>query len=101
MMAELKSVGVDGRYDYLYIPRSHRDRRSFQGYCFINFMVPEATTLFMTMFANHQFEGINSEKAVHFDRAEVQGREANVALLRSGRKRVEFRADPSGLRAAC
>eukprot|EP00928_Gymnodinium_smaydae_P027660 TRINITY_DN21315_c0_g1_i1.p1 TRINITY_DN21315_c0_g1~~TRINITY_DN21315_c0_g1_i1.p1 ORF type:complete len:221 (-),score=25.35 TRINITY_DN21315_c0_g1_i1:144-806(-) len=100
MMAELKSNGLDGSYDFIYCPKSARDRKTFQGYCFINFMDPEAVEQFLTRFANYQFEGTCSEKVVQFDRAHVQGREANMALLRSSRNRVEFKSNPAGLRAA-
>eukprot|EP00928_Gymnodinium_smaydae_P066329 TRINITY_DN4935_c0_g1_i3.p1 TRINITY_DN4935_c0_g1~~TRINITY_DN4935_c0_g1_i3.p1 ORF type:complete len:240 (+),score=26.57 TRINITY_DN4935_c0_g1_i3:66-722(+) len=99
MMAELKSVGLDGCYDFIYCPKSTRNRSAFKGYCFINLMSRGAVEIFVIEFANRQFEGIRSEKAVHIDRAEVQGREANVAHLRSARNRVAFKSDPAGLRA--
>eukprot|EP00928_Gymnodinium_smaydae_P076977 TRINITY_DN6008_c0_g1_i1.p1 TRINITY_DN6008_c0_g1~~TRINITY_DN6008_c0_g1_i1.p1 ORF type:complete len:205 (-),score=28.95 TRINITY_DN6008_c0_g1_i1:440-1054(-) len=100
MMAELKSGGLDGLYDYIYFPTSHHQKNAFKGFCFINFMTPEALELFANEFANYQFEEIRSAKVVRFDRARVQGREANVALLESGSKRLFYLADPDGLRAA-
>eukprot|EP00928_Gymnodinium_smaydae_P026890 TRINITY_DN20971_c0_g2_i3.p1 TRINITY_DN20971_c0_g2~~TRINITY_DN20971_c0_g2_i3.p1 ORF type:complete len:243 (-),score=23.01 TRINITY_DN20971_c0_g2_i3:122-781(-) len=99
MMAEMKSIGLDGCYDLLYCPKSTRDRSSFKGFCFINFMTREALKIFVFEFANHRFEDMHSEKVVHFDRADIQGRSANVAHLRSSRNRVVFRSDAAGLRA--
>eukprot|EP00928_Gymnodinium_smaydae_P026888 TRINITY_DN20971_c0_g2_i1.p1 TRINITY_DN20971_c0_g2~~TRINITY_DN20971_c0_g2_i1.p1 ORF type:complete len:243 (-),score=12.64 TRINITY_DN20971_c0_g2_i1:2-661(-) len=99
IMAGLKSIGLDGCYDFIYCPKSIRDRSAFKGYCFINFMTREAIEIFVAEFADHQFEGTHSEKAVRFDRAYVQGRKANVAQLRSCRNRVVFKSNPSGLRA--
>eukprot|EP00928_Gymnodinium_smaydae_P066328 TRINITY_DN4935_c0_g1_i2.p1 TRINITY_DN4935_c0_g1~~TRINITY_DN4935_c0_g1_i2.p1 ORF type:complete len:214 (+),score=21.21 TRINITY_DN4935_c0_g1_i2:84-725(+) len=99
MMRELKAIGLDGCYDFIYCPRSTRDRAAFKGFCFVNFMTREAMETFVRDFAQHQFEDIHSEKTVRFDRAEVQGRKANLAHLLSGRNRVVFKSDPAGLRA--
>eukprot|EP00928_Gymnodinium_smaydae_P093742 TRINITY_DN7804_c0_g1_i1.p1 TRINITY_DN7804_c0_g1~~TRINITY_DN7804_c0_g1_i1.p1 ORF type:complete len:226 (-),score=31.98 TRINITY_DN7804_c0_g1_i1:218-895(-) len=100
MMLELKSLGLDGCYDYIFFPKSYHDKNSFKGFCFINFMTREALEFFMAEFAEHNFEDICSEKKVCFGRADVQGLEANLLVVKSSRKRVEFRADPAGLRAA-
>eukprot|EP00928_Gymnodinium_smaydae_P085640 TRINITY_DN69183_c0_g1_i1.p1 TRINITY_DN69183_c0_g1~~TRINITY_DN69183_c0_g1_i1.p1 ORF type:complete len:183 (-),score=17.95 TRINITY_DN69183_c0_g1_i1:15-530(-) len=55
IMAELRSLGLYGCYDFLYCPKSSRDRSTFKGFCFINFMTHEAIELFVDGFANHQF----------------------------------------------
>eukprot|EP00928_Gymnodinium_smaydae_P007595 TRINITY_DN12720_c3_g1_i1.p1 TRINITY_DN12720_c3_g1~~TRINITY_DN12720_c3_g1_i1.p1 ORF type:complete len:269 (-),score=43.22 TRINITY_DN12720_c3_g1_i1:35-841(-) len=99
MMTELKLIGLDGCYDYIYFPKSFHDKNSFKGFCFINFMTRGAIEIFETTFEEHTFHDINSTKTVRLGRADVQGLEANVALLRASRKRIEFKADPIGLRS--
>eukprot|EP00928_Gymnodinium_smaydae_P076875 TRINITY_DN5997_c0_g1_i2.p1 TRINITY_DN5997_c0_g1~~TRINITY_DN5997_c0_g1_i2.p1 ORF type:complete len:249 (-),score=24.50 TRINITY_DN5997_c0_g1_i2:98-844(-) len=98
MMIELKSLGFDGCYDFLYFPKSLRDRHSNRGFCFINFQTPDAAMLFVTKFAMHQFDGIQSQKSARVGRAMVQGRKANVTQLMSARNRVQFKSDAAGLR---
>eukprot|EP00928_Gymnodinium_smaydae_P026073 TRINITY_DN20576_c0_g1_i2.p1 TRINITY_DN20576_c0_g1~~TRINITY_DN20576_c0_g1_i2.p1 ORF type:complete len:281 (-),score=43.17 TRINITY_DN20576_c0_g1_i2:185-1027(-) len=99
MMAELKSFGFDGLYDFIFFPTSRFGRSSYKGFCFINFMTRDAVDLFVSKFADYRFAGISSKKAVRLDRAEIQGREANMAILRTSGKRVEYRENPEGLRA--
>eukprot|EP00928_Gymnodinium_smaydae_P007593 TRINITY_DN12720_c1_g1_i1.p1 TRINITY_DN12720_c1_g1~~TRINITY_DN12720_c1_g1_i1.p1 ORF type:complete len:219 (+),score=21.51 TRINITY_DN12720_c1_g1_i1:90-746(+) len=100
MMAELKSLGLDGCYDFLFFPKSTRDRHFNRGFCFINFMSPEAVSFFVARFARYQFEGIESRKVARIGRAHVQGRKENMARLIAARNRVEFKANPAGLRAS-
>eukprot|EP00928_Gymnodinium_smaydae_P077317 TRINITY_DN6059_c0_g1_i1.p1 TRINITY_DN6059_c0_g1~~TRINITY_DN6059_c0_g1_i1.p1 ORF type:complete len:211 (-),score=21.12 TRINITY_DN6059_c0_g1_i1:188-820(-) len=99
IMRELSHVGLDGRYDFLYLPKSVRDRHSNRGFCFINFMNTEDVELFVKKFTN-RFEGVQSQKFARVGRANVQGRKENVACLLASRNRVEFKADPVGLRVS-
>eukprot|EP00928_Gymnodinium_smaydae_P066333 TRINITY_DN4935_c1_g1_i2.p1 TRINITY_DN4935_c1_g1~~TRINITY_DN4935_c1_g1_i2.p1 ORF type:complete len:215 (+),score=22.39 TRINITY_DN4935_c1_g1_i2:96-740(+) len=100
MMVELRGLGLDGCYDFLYFPRSLRDRQCNRGFCFINFMSGDALTHFVAKFTNFQFEDIQSQKVACVGRAHIQGRQANVARLIAARtRRVEFKADAAGLRA--
>eukprot|EP00928_Gymnodinium_smaydae_P027420 TRINITY_DN21216_c1_g1_i1.p1 TRINITY_DN21216_c1_g1~~TRINITY_DN21216_c1_g1_i1.p1 ORF type:complete len:233 (-),score=40.55 TRINITY_DN21216_c1_g1_i1:232-930(-) len=100
LMKELKDLGLDGCYDFLYLPKSLRDRHANRGFCFINFMSPEAVALFVAKFTSFRFEGIQSQKSARIGRASVQGRKANVARLLAVRNRVQFKADADGLRAS-
>eukprot|EP00928_Gymnodinium_smaydae_P009132 TRINITY_DN13379_c0_g1_i1.p1 TRINITY_DN13379_c0_g1~~TRINITY_DN13379_c0_g1_i1.p1 ORF type:complete len:239 (-),score=30.38 TRINITY_DN13379_c0_g1_i1:289-1005(-) len=100
MMLELKSLGLDGCYDFLYLPKSRRDRHSNRGFCFVNFTSLDAVTHFSTKFANYQFADIQSQKLACVGRASVQGLKANVARLISVSNRVEFKTDAVGLRAS-
>eukprot|EP00928_Gymnodinium_smaydae_P076880 TRINITY_DN5997_c0_g2_i2.p1 TRINITY_DN5997_c0_g2~~TRINITY_DN5997_c0_g2_i2.p1 ORF type:complete len:272 (-),score=29.43 TRINITY_DN5997_c0_g2_i2:94-909(-) len=98
MMSELKSLGFDGRYDFLYFPKSLRDRKSNRCFCFVNFESPDVAMLFVTKFAKFRFEGIQSQNFARVGRAMVQGRKANVSQASSARNRVQFKADAAGLR---
>eukprot|EP00928_Gymnodinium_smaydae_P066336 TRINITY_DN4935_c1_g3_i1.p1 TRINITY_DN4935_c1_g3~~TRINITY_DN4935_c1_g3_i1.p1 ORF type:complete len:227 (+),score=29.13 TRINITY_DN4935_c1_g3_i1:85-765(+) len=100
MMVELERLGLDGCYDFIYFPKSLRDRNSNRGFCFINFMNSAAVGVFVAKFRNFQFEGIKSQKAVRIGRANTQGRIANVVQLQAVRNRVLFKADPVGVRVS-
>eukprot|EP00928_Gymnodinium_smaydae_P049965 TRINITY_DN3356_c1_g3_i1.p1 TRINITY_DN3356_c1_g3~~TRINITY_DN3356_c1_g3_i1.p1 ORF type:complete len:204 (+),score=20.08 TRINITY_DN3356_c1_g3_i1:1-612(+) len=99
MMVELKHLGLDGCYDFIYFPKSLRDRKCNRGFCFINFMSPDALRRFVMQFTGYRFESIQSPKSARIGRASVQGRRATIAQLIGARNRVVFKADPAGLRA--
>eukprot|EP00928_Gymnodinium_smaydae_P037546 TRINITY_DN26045_c0_g1_i2.p1 TRINITY_DN26045_c0_g1~~TRINITY_DN26045_c0_g1_i2.p1 ORF type:complete len:209 (+),score=21.08 TRINITY_DN26045_c0_g1_i2:67-693(+) len=100
MMNELKSMGLDGCYDFIHFPFRHsKGKRTSIGYGFINFLSRAAAVYFAMSFQHHQFDGTHSEKRVQVDVAAVQGRKANVAMLSSSRIGTAYLTDPRGLRA--
>eukprot|EP00928_Gymnodinium_smaydae_P099694 TRINITY_DN9584_c0_g3_i1.p1 TRINITY_DN9584_c0_g3~~TRINITY_DN9584_c0_g3_i1.p1 ORF type:complete len:244 (-),score=32.63 TRINITY_DN9584_c0_g3_i1:228-959(-) len=98
MMDQLKSMGFDGCYDYLYFPKRKRSWQYGEGYCFINFMSVEVALRFKTFFQGHRFSGINSLKQARVEVADVQGLEANIRLFTNRKERPKYISDINGIR---
>eukprot|EP00928_Gymnodinium_smaydae_P032635 TRINITY_DN2357_c0_g1_i5.p1 TRINITY_DN2357_c0_g1~~TRINITY_DN2357_c0_g1_i5.p1 ORF type:complete len:202 (+),score=25.65 TRINITY_DN2357_c0_g1_i5:54-659(+) len=102
MMLELKSLGLDGRYDLLHFPVKQRHGKdSCLGYGFINFLTGADASYFMAVFENHSFSDIRSEKIVRVERAHEQDYSAKLAVWRrtASKASASYMFDPAGLRA--
>eukprot|EP00928_Gymnodinium_smaydae_P096511 TRINITY_DN8543_c1_g3_i2.p1 TRINITY_DN8543_c1_g3~~TRINITY_DN8543_c1_g3_i2.p1 ORF type:complete len:172 (-),score=25.92 TRINITY_DN8543_c1_g3_i2:219-734(-) len=63
MMLELKALGLDGCYDFLHFPtKPSHGKETCVGYGFIHFTRDDYASYFMSMFENHYFDDIHSEK---------------------------------------
>eukprot|EP00928_Gymnodinium_smaydae_P032640 TRINITY_DN2357_c0_g5_i1.p1 TRINITY_DN2357_c0_g5~~TRINITY_DN2357_c0_g5_i1.p1 ORF type:complete len:202 (+),score=26.50 TRINITY_DN2357_c0_g5_i1:52-657(+) len=102
MMLELKSLGLDGRYDFIHFPMKQKHGKdSFVGYGFINFLSERDASYFMARFANHCFPDIRSEKTVRVERAHQQDYSAKMAVWRRTTKKASaaYMFNAAGLRA--
>eukprot|EP00928_Gymnodinium_smaydae_P026577 TRINITY_DN20825_c0_g2_i2.p2 TRINITY_DN20825_c0_g2~~TRINITY_DN20825_c0_g2_i2.p2 ORF type:complete len:187 (+),score=43.73 TRINITY_DN20825_c0_g2_i2:141-701(+) len=77
MDLELELLGFANTYDYLYFPA--RKNKSTIGYGFINFLTSDTAANFVKVFNGYSFPGTNSTKQCYVTRADIQGREANLA----------------------
>eukprot|EP00928_Gymnodinium_smaydae_P036341 TRINITY_DN25420_c0_g2_i1.p1 TRINITY_DN25420_c0_g2~~TRINITY_DN25420_c0_g2_i1.p1 ORF type:complete len:201 (-),score=40.62 TRINITY_DN25420_c0_g2_i1:313-915(-) len=100
MMLELKRLGFDGCYNSVNFPLKIRDgKESHKGYGFISFFKEDDARLLMSMFENHRFDDINSEKVARVELARLQGKTVRKQIARSCRKKNGFVSDSHGLKA--
>eukprot|EP00928_Gymnodinium_smaydae_P091890 TRINITY_DN75651_c0_g1_i1.p1 TRINITY_DN75651_c0_g1~~TRINITY_DN75651_c0_g1_i1.p1 ORF type:complete len:298 (+),score=33.72 TRINITY_DN75651_c0_g1_i1:54-947(+) len=98
MMIQLKAMGFDGCYDYLYFPKRKRNWQGGEGYCFINFMSSEVALRFKAGFNGYCFGDTNSTKRARVELAEIQGRQANISVFTSKTQRPKYITDVNGIR---
>eukprot|EP00928_Gymnodinium_smaydae_P047597 TRINITY_DN31782_c0_g1_i1.p1 TRINITY_DN31782_c0_g1~~TRINITY_DN31782_c0_g1_i1.p1 ORF type:complete len:232 (+),score=39.37 TRINITY_DN31782_c0_g1_i1:53-748(+) len=103
LILECKSLGFDGKYDFLYLPKRNAADRTNLGYCFINLMSAEDAACFIKKFTHHRFAEIQSPKTMRVKIAEVQGREASLTRFASSKKfgkgGTPYLMDTAGIRA--
>eukprot|EP00928_Gymnodinium_smaydae_P099692 TRINITY_DN9584_c0_g2_i1.p1 TRINITY_DN9584_c0_g2~~TRINITY_DN9584_c0_g2_i1.p1 ORF type:complete len:241 (-),score=25.16 TRINITY_DN9584_c0_g2_i1:309-1031(-) len=98
MMTQLKAMGFNGCYDYLYFPKRKRNSQYGEGYCFINFMSAEVALRFKTCFNGHRFSGSNSLKQARVEVADIQGLQANLRLFTNRTEHPKYIIDVNGIR---
>eukprot|EP00928_Gymnodinium_smaydae_P099693 TRINITY_DN9584_c0_g2_i2.p1 TRINITY_DN9584_c0_g2~~TRINITY_DN9584_c0_g2_i2.p1 ORF type:complete len:246 (-),score=24.02 TRINITY_DN9584_c0_g2_i2:307-1044(-) len=98
MMSQLKTMGFNGCYDYLYFPKRKRNSQYGEGYCFINFMSAEVALRFKTSFHGHRFSGSNSLKQARVEVADIQGLQANLRLFTNRTEHPKYIIDVNGIR---
>eukprot|EP00428_Durinskia_dybowskii_P049241 CAMPEP_0170346786 /NCGR_PEP_ID=MMETSP0116_2-20130129/74643_1 /TAXON_ID=400756 /ORGANISM="Durinskia baltica, Strain CSIRO CS-38" /LENGTH=505 /DNA_ID=CAMNT_0010600589 /DNA_START=88 /DNA_END=1602 /DNA_ORIENTATION=+ len=104
LLEEIVSAGFDGEFDFLYLPIDPETRAN-KGYAFINFVDPQATWRFKSVFEGRQMSRFNSGKYVSLSAAALQGLEANYAHYSTARcsrgdptTRPLFLREPCGIR---
>eukprot|EP00928_Gymnodinium_smaydae_P095727 TRINITY_DN8284_c0_g2_i1.p1 TRINITY_DN8284_c0_g2~~TRINITY_DN8284_c0_g2_i1.p1 ORF type:complete len:187 (-),score=25.17 TRINITY_DN8284_c0_g2_i1:255-815(-) len=83
---ELAKLGFANTYDHIHFPT--RRSKSTLGYGFINFMKSGDALAFMAAFDGYTFPGTLSTKRCYVSRANLQGREANLAQFSSQTREV-------------
>eukprot|EP00928_Gymnodinium_smaydae_P023936 TRINITY_DN19546_c0_g1_i1.p1 TRINITY_DN19546_c0_g1~~TRINITY_DN19546_c0_g1_i1.p1 ORF type:complete len:256 (+),score=30.51 TRINITY_DN19546_c0_g1_i1:35-802(+) len=100
MMLQLRDMGFDACYDYLYFPKRNRALEGGEGFCFINFMSVEMALGFKADFDGFRFEDIGSAKKARVKVASVQGLQANIDMFGNRSRYAKYVADPDGITCA-
>eukprot|EP00928_Gymnodinium_smaydae_P046063 TRINITY_DN3065_c0_g1_i3.p1 TRINITY_DN3065_c0_g1~~TRINITY_DN3065_c0_g1_i3.p1 ORF type:complete len:297 (+),score=45.62 TRINITY_DN3065_c0_g1_i3:3-893(+) len=87
---ELEILGFAKTYDYIFYPKERK--QNFRGYCFINFVSTAEATRFAHVFVDHKFELCPSPKLSNVQESRTQGLHENLAKIRPGAARYEYRA---------
>lgn len=78
----LKTWPVDGSYDYMHLPYNLLQKRPL-GYFFINFKTHELAAAFQQKWHGKALPNGGNRKPLDIGHAEVQGRQANLELLKT------------------
>jgi len=83
----VEEMGLGGRYDYLYVPLSHRPRANI-GYAFVNLISEADEIAFKRAFDGFRFPGTLSQKVCAVQPARLQGSLAQFTQRRKVRARL-------------
>lgn len=74
----LKSVGLEGTYDFLYVPIDYKNATANLGYAFINMVDPKDSLRLFHAFAGKRWDEKGSKKVCEISYGRVQGFDALV-----------------------
>jgi len=78
LLADMLSAGIEGTFDFLYLPMDFRTKRN-RGYGFINFLNVSAAEEFVHAFHGMKLQRYTTSKVVAVSPALTQGLDANIA----------------------